>query len=105
MPSESGVTSSSSWSSTVPAENAGLHRRAEGDHFIGIEIGMRAGAEEHFDGAAHHRDAGGAADQHDFIDLLRSDAGVLHAIAAGAEGAVDDVANQVLEQLAGDLPR
>ena len=90
MPSESGVTSSSSWSSTVARENAGLHRRAQRDHFVGIQFGVRLGAEQHFDRAAHQRNARGSAHQHHFIDLLHRDAGVLDAIAAGAERAVDN---------------
>ena len=45
IPSESGVTSSSSWFSTVPAEDAGLHGCAQRDYFIGIQFGVWPRAE------------------------------------------------------------
>ena len=52
MPSESGVTSSSSLILDVARENTGLHRRAQRDHFVRIQLGVRPGAEQHFDRAS-----------------------------------------------------
>ena len=60
----------------VAGENAGLNGGAEGDHFIGIQFGVRPRAEQLLDCGADQRDAGGAADHHDFIDLLDADAGI-----------------------------
>ena len=80
MPSESGVTSSSNLSSTVAGEDAGLHGRAQRDHFIGIQFGVRLRAEQLFDGVAHQRDARRSAHQDHFIDLLDRDAGVRDAV-------------------------
>jgi hypothetical protein len=52
MPSESGVTSSSSMffgGFGAAAENVGLHGRAEGDDFVGIEFGVRLLAARRFE--------------------------------------------------------
>ena len=49
MPSESGVTSSSSLIFNFAAEDARLHGRAQRDHFIGIQFRVRTCAEQHFD--------------------------------------------------------
>ena len=43
------------------------------------------------DRAAHQRNARRAAHQHHFVDLLDRHAGVLDAVAARAERAVDDI--------------
>ena len=64
---------------------------------------MGLGAKQHFNRAAHHRNTGGAADEHHFIDLLRSDTGVFHAASARPESAGDTIFDQVLEKLAGDF--
>ena len=48
MPSDSGVTSSSSLILHVARQNAGLHRRAQRDHFVGIQLGVRALARNSF---------------------------------------------------------
>ena len=84
-------------------KDAGLYGRAEGDHFIGIQFSMGPRAEEHFDRAPHHRYSRGAADHDDFVDLFWRDTGVLHAVAAGAERAIDDVFDEAFEQFAGDF--
>ena len=103
MPSDSGVTSSSSLSSTSPERIAGLDRGAERDHFVRIQFGVRLGAEQLFDRGAHQRNARGSADHHHFVDLIHRDAGVLDAIAARPERAIDDGRDQLVEQLAIDL--
>ncbi len=85
------------------AENVGLNGGAESDDFVGIEIGVRLAAEHFFHQRANFRDARGATDQHDFVDLLGFQVGVFHRLLAGADGAIDDGLNELLELLAGDL--
>ena len=52
-------------------ENVRLHGGAERDHFIGIQLAMRAAAKIIAHGFAHKRNARGAADENDFVDLFR----------------------------------
>ena len=104
MPSDSGVTSSSKLVLDVAGQNAGLHRRAQRDHFVGIQFGVRLGAEQRFHRVAHHGNARRAADHHHFIDLFDCHTGILDAVAARAERAIDNIGDQLLEQLARDLP-
>ena len=85
------------------AENVGLHGRAEGDDFIGIQIGVRFALEQFFDQRANFGNARGAADEHDFVDLFRLQAGIFQRLLAGADGAIDDGLNQLLELFARDL--
>jgi hypothetical protein len=71
MPSESGVTSSSSRSFTSPREHARLHGRADRDHLVRVHALVRLLAEELLDDLLHARDARRAADEHDLVDVLR----------------------------------
>ena len=62
-------------------ENVGLHGRAEGNDFVGIEFDVRLLAacgemEEIVDQLADGGNARGAADQDDFVDLFGRDAGI-----------------------------
>ena len=70
MPSDSGVTSSSNLFVDGARKYAGLHRGAERDHFIRIQLGVRLGAEQFFDRRAHQRDARRSAHHHHFVDLI-----------------------------------
>ena len=76
MPSDSGVTSSSSTSLTSPVEHAALDRRADRDDFVRVDALVRLLAEELAHQLLDLRHARRAADEHDLVDLLRVDAGV-----------------------------
>jgi hypothetical protein len=81
-------------------QNVCLHRRAQRDHFVGIELDVRALAacaevKEIVDELAHGGDARGAADQHHFVDLLGRDARVGEGLLARADGAVQYRLNQI----------
>ena len=70
-------------------KDVGLHGCAKGDHFVGIELGVRlfaarAEVEEIVDQRAHRGDARGAADENHFIDLLGRDACVREGLLAGS---------------------
>ena len=96
MPSESGVTSSSSRSSSASLDGAGqdvgLHRRAQRHHFVGVQLGVRllaarAQAEELVDQA---RTAGMRVDPptsttSSICSAVRC---VLHRLHAGPRGAI-----------------
>src|SRR5580765_2851073 len=86
MPSDSGVTSSSSIS-RLPVTRMSA---------------CTAAPEQLFDLAAHERNARRAADQDDLVDLRRLEAGISQRLAARAEGAFDDRRNQRLELAARD---
>ena len=85
------------------AEHAALNRRAYRDHFIGVHALVGLFVEELLDDGLDARDAGGTADQNDFVDLVRRHVGVLHGLFAGADGALEDVFAHLLEARAGEL--
>jgi hypothetical protein len=58
---------------------------------------------EIFHQSANFGNARGSADQHDFVNLFGLEAGVFQGLLAGADGAVDDRLNELLELLARDL--
>ncbi len=72
MPSDRGVTSSSNLSSTCARKDAGLNRRAQRDHFVRIQFGVRLGAEQRFHRLPDQRDPRRPAHQHNFVDLLHA---------------------------------
>ena len=76
MPSDSGVTSSSSMSVMPPARMLRLHGRAQRDDLVGVELAVRRLAEELLHAPPHQRHARRAADQHDLVDVGRRQAGV-----------------------------
>ena len=53
----------------VALQHAGLHRRADRHHLVGVDALVRLLAEERFDDFLHLRHARHAADEHDFVDL------------------------------------
>jgi hypothetical protein len=97
MPSESGVTSSSSMSLTSPLEHAALHRGADRDHLVGVDPLARLLAEEILDQLLDRRHARLAADEHHLVDLPGLEAGVGDRLLAGADRAPDQVFDQLLE--------
>ena len=74
MPSDSGVTSSSSISwpldLALASQDGGLHGGAVGHGLVGVDALVRLLAvEEVLDQLLHLGDASGSADQHDLVDL------------------------------------
>ena len=63
-------------------EHAGLNRRADRDDFVRVHALVRFLAEEFLDDLLHLRDARRAADEHDFVDLARVDAGIVERLLA-----------------------
>ena len=105
MPSDSGVTSSSSTSLTSPCSTPRLDRGADGHDLVRVDALVRLLAEELLHDLLHLRHAGHAADQDDLVDLGRREAGVLERLAAGLDGALDQVVDQRLELGARELQR
>ena len=87
MPSDSGVTSSSSTSLTSPLQHAGLDGGADGDDLVRVDALVRLLAEQLLDDLLHLRHARHAADEHDLVDLGRLEAGILDRLLARALGA------------------
>ena len=104
MPSDSGITSSSSQSSpggAVTGQQVGLDRGAQRHHLVRVDVRVRAGLEELGDRAAHVRHARRAADHHHAVDVVDRHVGVAHGLADGVHGLGD----QVLRDLGEGLPR
>ena len=104
MPSESGVTSSSSMLRLPVDQDVGLHGRAEGDHLVGVELGVRRPAEQLRHRPPHERDARRPAHQHHLVDHLRRQAGIVERLAARADRALDHRPDESLELGARDRP-
>ena len=83
MPSDSGVTSSSSISRRPLIEDVGLHGGAERDDFVRIEIAVRRAPEQLGDEPAHERHARRAADEHHFVDVARLETRVAERLRTG----------------------
>src|SRR5205814_7826605 len=83
-------------------ENVGLHGGAERHDFVGIQLAVRRPAEQLFDHAAHERDAGGSANEHRFVDILRLEAGVGQRLPAQLESPVYERPDDALEVRARD---
>jgi hypothetical protein len=61
--------------------------------------------EKLFDKSANFRDARGAPDEDDFIDLFGFEASIFESLLAGADSAVDDRLDELLELFASDLAK
>ena len=94
MPSDSGVTSSSSTSLRSPREHLALDGGADGHGFVGVHVLARLLAEELLDLLLHLGHAGHAADQDHVADVGHADAGILDGGAAGRDGALDQLVDQ-----------
>ena len=103
MPSESGVTSSSSRSFTSPASTPAWIGRADGHDFVGVDALVRLLAEELLDDLLHLRNARRTADQHDFVDLRRVDAGIGKRLLGRADRLLQQVVDELLELRARQL--
>ena len=102
MPSDSGVTSSSSMSA-LPEQDIGLHRGAQRDHFVGVQFGVRLAAEQLLDRA---RTSGMRVEPPTSTTssiCSGFEAGVLERLPAWPERAVDDRSDQLVEFCARDL--
>ena len=86
-------------------EHAGLDRRADRDDFVRVHALVRFLAEQLLDDRLHARDARRAADQHDFVDLRRVDAGVGQRLLGRADRLLQQVFDQRLELRARQLHR
>ena len=75
--------------SPLPGQQVGLHRGAERDDLVGIDVGERLLLEELRDVPAHRGDARRAADEDDAVELLRLEPGVLQRAAARDAGALE----------------
>ena len=64
---------------------------------------MRLAVEQFLHQRANLGNARRTADQYDFVDLFGLEAGIFQRLLAGADGAIDDRLNQLLELLAGDF--
>jgi hypothetical protein len=64
-------------------EDVRLHRGAEGDDLIRVDVRQRRALEEPLDEAAHERDARRSSDEHDPVERVCADAGVLERSSAG----------------------
>ena len=80
-----------------------LHRSAERDNFVGIQIAMRLALEEFFYELTDTRNSRRASDEHGFVDLARRQTGVLHGLLDRADGAINDWLNQLFELCPRDL--
>ena len=106
MPSDSGITSSSSsWPSlALPASALAWIGRAQGHHLVGVDVGEHAHvtlfAEELADRAAHRRHARGAADHDHAEHVAALHAGVAQHLAQRGQRALEQRPRQRLELLA-----
>ena len=77
-------------------QDLGLHRGAQRHDFVRVDADMRLLAEELFHHFADARHARHAADQHDFVDVLDVQPGVLDRLLARLERALDELGDEAL---------
>lgn len=75
---------------------------AKGDHVVGVEFGVGFAAKGGFDLGAYEGHAGGAADEHDFVEVAGLEVRVGQGAAAVVEGLVDQRCDQRFEFGAGE---
>jgi hypothetical protein len=71
----------------------------------GFRVRVRLALKHFLPPAREPRNARRSADQHDFIDLFRRKVRIFQRLLAGADGAVDDRLNQLLELFARVISR
>merc|ERR1719379_1543050 len=86
----------------LTGEDTGLDRSAVRDRLVRVDatVGLLA-VEEVLDQRLHLRDAGGAADQDDLVNLRLLQARVVHDVLHRPEGLLEEVAAELLEARAG----
>ena len=97
MPSESGVTSSRSRSLTSPDSTPACTAAPTATTSSGFTPLCGSLPNRSFTICWTRRDAGRPADEHDFIDLLRRDAGVGQRLLARPDGLLQQVLDERLE--------
>lgn len=75
----------------VAHELVGLHGRAQGHDFVGVEVGERLAAKQGGHGLAHLRHARGAADHDDALHVLRGQVRVGQRAAHGGQAAGGEI--------------
>ena len=103
MPSDSGVTSSSSTSLTSPCSTPAWIAAPIGNDLVGVDALVRLLAEQLLHDLLDLRHAGHAADQDHFVDLGRREAGVLDRLPARLDRLLHQIVDQRLELGAGEL--
>ncbi len=78
-------------------QNVRLHRRAQRDDFVGIQLAVRRAGEQLLDNPTDERNTGGTADEHRFVNVLRFETRVRQCLAAGLERPVDQGPDDALE--------
>ena len=85
-------------------EHAALDGSADGDDFVGIHALVRLLAAEHFlDEFLHLGDAGGTADEHDFVDIFGFHLGVFESSFDRPAATFEERIFQLFELAAGDV--
>ena len=88
---------------TSPAEHARLDRRADRDHFVGVDALVRLLAEELLDDLLHLRDTRRAADEHHLVDLREVDARIGERLLGRADRPLQQIVHELLELRAREL--
>ena len=86
----------------ITAEDTALDGGTDGDGFVGVDAAEGLLAEEVLDDLEDLGHAGHATDHDDFVEVLVLRAGVLHALLAGRDGALDEAVDEALELGAGE---
>ena len=97
MPSDSGRHVEQQHGAVAGDQDVGLERGAERHHLVRVQLAMRRPAEQILDQAPHQRHARRSPDEHDFVDHLRRQSGVVQRLPAGADGPLDDRPGDRLE--------
>ena len=84
----------------LTGEDAGLHRSADGHHFIGVDrlAGFQGNQGAHH--LLHHRHAGGAAHQHHIVDVLRCESGIAQGPLDRPQQPIEQIGTEPLEHAA-----
>ena len=84
----------------LTGEDAGLHRSADGHHFIGVDrlAGFQGDQGAHH--LLHHRHAGGATHQHHIVDVLRCESGIAQGPLHRPQQPIEQIRTEPLEHAA-----
>ena len=84
----------------LTGEDAGLHRSADGHHFIGVDRLARLQGNQGAHHLLHHRHAGGAAHQHHIVDVFRRESGVAQGPLHRPQQPIEQIGTEPLEHAA-----